>query len=623
MHRRHFIEKSLLGSLLFWISGRSITSPADRPNILWITSEDHGPHLGCYGDLYADTPNLDFLAQRGMLFKRAWSTAPVCAAARTALISGIYPPSLGAEHMRSLVPMPNFMKMYPQYLREVGYYCTNNRKEDYNLIKPEGVWDESSQEGHWMNCPEGKPFFSVFNYTMTHESQIRAPNANIIHDLSGVRVPAYQPDTPGIRSNWAQYYDRITQLDSVVAERLLELDEAGLAEETIVFFYSDHGPGIPRSKRWPYNSGLHVPMIVYFPDKWRHLAPSEYSPGAQSNRLVDFMDLAPTVLSIVGIQPPPYMQGQAFAGVYQREPKPYMYAFRGRMDERYDFSRTVTDGRFLYMRNYMPHRIYGQYVTYMFETQTTQIWKQMYDEGRLNEAQKRFWETKPPEELYDLENDTDEINNLVNSPLHQTKLAELRQVQKDWVVNVKDIGFLPENEIRTRSIYSTPYEIAQDRNVYPVDRIARYADLASSLLPEATDELITALLDSDSAVRYWATLGLLMRKEQGVGSGRRELHTALDDPAPAVRVAAAEALGRYGNKQDLEAALATLSELLKIRDNEIFIPMMALAVLDAMEDKSLSLRDQIEAMRVDGITRIRPDGSEIEKLRAKILSDLV
>ena len=622
MDRRKFIRKSSLASFWLWLTGNSIAAEADKPNILWITSEDHGPHLGCYGDLYADTPNLDLLAEQGMLFKRAWSTAPVCAAARTALITGVYPPSLGAEHMRSLVAMPPFMKMYPQYLREAGYYCSNNSKEDYNLIKPDGVWDDSSSQAHWLNRPQDQPFFSVFNYTMTHESQIRASDANTTHDPAGVRVPAYQPDTPEVRSNWAQYYDRITQLDAVVADRLNELNEAGLAEDTIVFFYSDHGSGIPRSKRWPYNSGLHVPMILFFPDKWRHLAPDEYAAGVKSDRLVDFMDLAPTVLSMVGIEPPTHMQGRAFAGNFQQAPKPYMMAFRGRMDERYDLARAVTDGRYLYMRQYMPHRIYGQYLEYMFQTQATQVWKRMYDEGHLNEAQRRFWETKPPEELYDLEIDNDEIDNLVDSPAHQSKLAELRQVQQAWIREAKDIGFLPENEIRNRSVDSTPYETARDPNRYPLERIASMADRASSLAPEATPELVAALQDPDSAVRYWAALGLLMRREAGINAGRDQLRDALTDPAPAVRVAAAEALGVYGAEPELEAALSTFAELIDVEGNEIFIPMMALSALDEMHEKASPLRRQIEAIDVSSVTRTRPEGREIERLKAKLLGDL-
>ncbi|MEM8640067.1 MAG: sulfatase-like hydrolase/transferase [Cyanobacteria bacterium P01_G01_bin.54] len=622
MNRRKFLQNSLLGSLLYQLTGRLLARVAGQPNILWLTSEDHGPHLGCYGDRFANTPNLDALAQRGMQFKRAWSTAPVCAPARTALISGVYPPSLGAEHMRSQVPLPDWLKLYPQYLREAGYYCSNNWKEDYNLIQPDDLWDDSSQKGHWRDRAEEQPFLAVFNHRMTHESRIRAPDANPRHDPAQVRVPAYLPDTPEVRSNWAQYYDRLTELDTAVGERLQELEAAGLAPETIVFFCSDHGPGFPRSKRWPYNAGLHVPLIVYFPDKWRHLAPRDYAPGAQSQRLVDFLDFAPTLLSLAGVQPPAYLPGRAFAGVYQQRPKPYLHACSGRQGERYDLSRSVTDGRFVYLRNYMPHRIYGQHIAYMFETQTTQVWKQQYDQGRLNAAQRQFWETKPPEELYDLDQDIDEVNNLVNSPRHQAKLRELRWMQQDWLMQVRDLGFLPENELETRASGLTPYEVAQDQPSYPLERIARAAELASSLRPEVTAELLQSFNDPDSAVRYWAALGLLMRQAPGVSQGRQELQTALADPAPAVRVVAAEALGRYGNAAELEAALATLAAFLTAQeDPDIFILMMALAAIDAMEDRARPLRSHLEALQTGAINRTRPAGVEIDRLRAKILRD--
>lgn len=622
MKRRIFLQRSTLSALWLWVVNGAKAADQERPNILWLTSEDHGPHLGCYGDLFANTPNLDRLAQRGMLFKRAWSTAPVCGAARTALISGMYPPSLGAEHMRSLVALPEFIKMYPQILREAGYYCSNNAKEDYNLIEPVEPWDDSSDSGHWRNRAAGQPFFSVFNYLMTHEGQIRAADVDTIHDPAGVRVPAYQPDTPEVRSNWAQYYDRLTQLDAAVGARLAELNDDGLSADTIVFFFSDHGSGLPRSNRWPYNSGVHVPMIVYFPDKWRHLAPAEYRSGGRSDRLVDFMDLAPTIISLTGNEPPLLMHGNAFAGDYQKPPTPYLHAFRGRMDERYDLSRTVTDGRFLYMRHFMPHRIYGQFVEYMFETQATRVWKRLFDEGELNEVQSRFWQEKPPEELYDLDNDPDEINNLIDSAQHQDIANRLRAESRAWIMAKRDFGFLPENEIHSRSLGSTPYETAQLEARYPLTRIIAVAEMASSLAEDVTTELVAALVDSDSAVRYWAALGLLMRKNQGVNAGRAELHMALLDDALAVRIAAAEALGTFGDAADTEAALNTLAKLIQVEGNEVFVPMMALAALDAMEEKARPLRSAIEAMNVDGVTRIRPDGNEIIRLRNKILVDL-
>ncbi|HRX79964.1 MAG TPA: sulfatase, partial [Pirellulaceae bacterium] len=234
-----------------------------RPNVLWITSEDNGPHLGCYGDDYATTPNLDALAARGMIYRTCWSNAPVCAPARTTIISGMYPTSLGAEHMRSMTQLPDAFKMYPVYLREAGYYCTNNSKEDYN-VKPTGeVWDDSSGKAHWKKRADGQPFFAIFNHTISHESKLRTRPHKAVHDAAKVRVPAYHPDTPEVRQDWAQYYDRITEMDALAGENLQEIAAAGLADDTIVFYYGDHGSGMPRSKRWPYNSGLQVPLIVY------------------------------------------------------------------------------------------------------------------------------------------------------------------------------------------------------------------------------------------------------------------------------------------------------------------------------------------------------------------------
>ncbi|UCC97923.1 MAG: sulfatase, partial [Phycisphaerales bacterium] len=413
------------------VTGSQVMARAqDRPNILWITSEDNGPALGCYGDAFADTPHIDSIAAQGMIYERAWSAAPVCAPARTTIISGLYPPSMGAQHMRSQVAMPAFMKMYPQFLREAGYYCTNNSKEDYNLAKPGKVWDESSRKGHWRNRTAGQPFFAIFNFTTSHESQIRKRPHQQVHDPAKVRVPAYHPNTLEVRQDWAQYYDKITEMDAQVGGVLKQLKDDGLEQDTIIFYYGDHGPGMPRCKRWPYDSGLRVPMVVHFPAKFKHLAPPEYKAGGVSKRLVSFVDLAPTLLSIVGTRPPEWMQGKAFAGKYVTKAPQYMFGFRGRMDERYDMVRTATDGRYVYLRHYMPHKMYGQHVAYMFQTPTTQKWKQLYDEGKLqNAGQRRFWEKKVSQELYDLQADPDEVRNLADSPEHRAALRRLRRAQ--------------------------------------------------------------------------------------------------------------------------------------------------------------------------------------------------
>jgi len=566
------------------------------PNILWLTSEDNGPHLGCYGDEFADTPNIDSLAAKGVIYLNAWSTAPVCAPARTTLISGMYPPSTGSQHMRSMTRLPERFKMYPQMLRELGYYCTNNSKEDYNLQKPAGVWDESGRKAHWKNRKPGQPFFAVFNYTISHESKLRTRPHKAIHEASKVRVPAYHPDTPDVRRDWAQYYDKVTQMDGDVGRALKELEEAGLNDNTIIFYYGDHGSGMPRSKRWPYNSGLLVPLVVHIPEKYKALATPDYQAGGKTNRLVGFVDFAATLLSLAGKKPPEHFQGHAFLGKFATKPQPYIYGFRGRMDERYDMVRTVRNQRYIYIRNYMPHEIYGQYIAYMFQTPTTRVWKEMFDAGKLNAAQSKFWQTKPAEELYDLQTDPDEVNNLAGSKEHADILKELRAAQRGLAVKIRDLGFLPEGEIHRRAGDDAPYTMGHDKKRYPLERILAAAETATMPTKNATTRLITAARDKDSAVRYWALLGLSMRGKAGVKAGRDTLRNALGDSAPDVRIAAAEGLARYGDKDDLNLALPVLIDAANLETQGVFTSMAALNAIDTLDGKAASLKPQIQKL---------------------------
>ncbi len=596
---------------------------ADRPNVLWITSEDNGPQLGCYGDKYATTPNLDRLAARGTIYRNAWSNAPVCAPARTTIISGVYPPATGSEHMRSSAPMPPLMKMYPQYLREAGYYCTNNSKEDYNLVKPEGVWDESSGKAHWRNRQSGQPFFAIFNFTTTHESQVRKRPHTPVHDPAKVRVPEYHPDAPEVRQDWAQYYDKITEMDREAGEVLKQLEKDSLNDDTIIFYYGDHGAGMPRSKRWPYNSGLRVPLIVSIPPKWKHLAAPDYRQGGSCDRLVGFIDLAPTLLSLAGIEPTAWMQGHAFLGKYCRPGPKYAFGFRGRMDERYDMVRSVWDGRYVYLKHYMPHRIYGQYINYMFQTPTTRVWKELYDEGKLEPPRTCFWETKPAEELYDLENDPDEVQNLAGSPEHQEVLQRMREAHKDWVFRVRDLGFLPEGEMHTRDPNASPYEMGHDPAKYPLEKIFAAAQAASSFKADDVPKLLEAFGDEDSAVRYWAAMGLLMREADGVNAGRKALNRALGDEAPYVRIAAAEALGRYGSDEEAAQALAVLMPLANVEESGAYLALAALGAIDYMDARAKSAEAAIEALPVQAKNLPQRVGSGyLKNLKEKILSDL-
>ncbi len=599
--RRRFLKAGVGAAATLPIM-RAATSAAasnERPNILWLTCEDIGPHLGCYGDEYADSPNIDALAVISLRYDMAWSNAPVCAPARTTIISGAYATSVGGQHMRSMAEIPEFMQMYPQFLREAGYYCTNNRKEDYNLRPHGDVWDESSGEAHWRNRAEGQPFFAIFNFTESHEGRIRSRPHELRRDKDEAPVPPYHPDTPETRHDWAQYYDTIEDMDERVGERLAEIEEAGLMDDTIIFFYSDHGSGMPRHKRWPYNSGLHVPLIVYVPEKYRHLAPADYQPGATSDRLTSFVDLAPTLLSLAGVQPPDWMQGRAYMGEYEDDPQQYLYGFRGRMDERIDMVRSVCDGRYVYIRNYMPHLIYGQHLNYMWQTPTTEVWEALYKAGELEPPQTYFWEPKPPEELYDLENDPHEVDNLADSEAHAEKLNELREALRGHVLDVCDAGFLPEAEMHRRAGDTSIYEMAHDPERYPLERIHAMAEKAANRDEAAVPELVEAFGDEDPAIRYWAMMGVLVRGEAGFEAAAETAREALNDENPSVRIVAAQVLGEHGDDADLDSALDTLAELAPPDRNGAYVAIAAVNAIDGLGEKADRLEDLLAEMPVE------------------------
>ncbi len=589
------MKKSLVISLtlLFTVClGGRITLAADRPNILWVTCEDINPHLSCYGDTYSVTPNLDALAKRGMIYTHAWSNAPVCAAARTTIISGIYPPSTGGEHMRSSVAMPRGCKMYPQLLREAGYYCTNHTKEDYNLNKPDGVWDDTSSKAHWRNRKPGQPFFAIFNLMTTHESQIRKTGHKLVHDPAKAPLPPYMPDTPEVRHDWAQYYDNITTMDGEASDLIQQLDADGVAEDTIIMFYGDHGAGMPRSKRWPFNSGLNVPLITYFPPKWQHLAPKGYVPSGKSDELVGFIDLAPTLLSIIGIKAPDYMQGRAFAGSLAKPAPEFMFGFRGRMDETYDLVRSVTDGRYVYLREYMPQLTYGQHNAYMFLMPTTRVWKRLFDEGKLNEIQQRFWQTKPTEELYDLQNDPWETHNLALDGKHPA-LEKLRLAEQQQCERIRDLGFIPEAERIRMSAGKSPRDAMQSDKDYPLAEVLKIARQASDRSQKDIAPFVAALTHKNATMRWWGVTGLQLRADI---SQHDTLVKLLSDESPSVRIVAAEALGTFGSADDLDKAISVLLTAADCQKSSWFAAVESLNAIHRLGKKAAPFQDKIAAL---------------------------
>jgi len=568
-------------------------SDNELPNILWIVSEDNSPMLGCYGDTFATTPNLDQFAKEGILYLNAFANAPVSAPARATIITGMYANSMGTHHMRSRYQIPVFIKKYPEYLRDAGYYCSNRLKTDFNIAgNDKSIWDESSNKASYKNSKKGQPFFSIINITISHESSIHKVQELTRHDPTGVKLPPYHPDTPELRHDWALYYDKVENMDIRVGEILEELEKDGLAENTIVFYYSDHGGILCRSKRYLYDSGTHVPMIIRFPEKFKHLSPGE--PGTKTDRIVSFVDLAPTLLSLTNIPIPEYIQGEAFLGKQQKNPREYAYLFRGRMDERIDMMRAIRDKKFKYIRNYMPHRIYGQHLEYLWKPPSTRSWETEFLEGRCNPEQSIFWRTKPTEELYDIIKDPWEVNNLASDPSYQKVLKRMQKELKRWVREIYDPGFLPEGEMINQSTGKTNFDLIRTSD-YPLEEIIKIAEIASEQNSENIPVLLKSLSHDQAAIRFWAATGFAILGEKAEPA-ENILLNSLKDNSSDVCIAVAEALINLGSER--EALPILISELTNKNSKTA---LHAANVLDVIGQKAkpalqkmISIESQIE-----------------------------
>ena len=579
----------------------SVEPAKGPPNILWITCEDvSASYLGCYGDRNAITPNLDKLAGESVRYTKAFATAPVCAPSRSCLITGVYATSLGTQHLRSDVELSPKIRCFPEYLREAGYYCTNNYKKDYNFTDV-GVWDESSQEAHWRKRRPGQPFFSVFNFTSSHQGQINGSDEEFFdkytakldpderHDPVDVVLPPYYPNTPMVRKIWARYYNLITFMDKQVGELLDELQVDGLADHTIVFFFSDHGLGLPRFKRTLFDTGLHVPLMVRFPAPYQHLAPE--SAGEKIDELVSFVDFAPTVLSLTKLPIPKYMQGRPFLGHRAKWSRKYIFGASSRVDEAYEFSRCVRDDRYKYIRNFLPHLPYIQPSEYPDRAEIMQELRRAAEEDQLTPVQKLLWAPdKPVEELYDILEDPHEINNLADSPLHRQVLAKMRDVLRRWMLQMRDMGLLPEAEMHIRAEGSTPYDIARDPGKFPRKSILAAAELVGKGT-ENMPSVIRLLSDSDSAVRYWAVIALTVL---GVEAKEAidDLKPLLKDQSPNVRFAAAGALCQLWH---CEEALQVLADGLEAEREETVL--YAARELQSIGEKACPVVSQMEEAR--------------------------
>jgi arylsulfatase A-like enzyme len=556
-------------------SAATADQPPPRPNILWITSEDNSAHwLGCYGNEQASTPRLDALAREGVTFDRAYANAAVCAVARSTILTGVYAIAQGTQHMRSRYAIAPQFRPYVSYLREHGYYCTNNVKTDYNILGDDrALWDACSAQAHYRNRPAGQPFFAIFNLTETHESSLfdappkgRSQERPAAESLapSAVDVPPIYPDIPEIRADVAAYRRVVATMDRRVGALLDELAAAGLAEETIVFYYADHGGTLPRAKRYLYDSGTRVPLIVRVPSRYRHLSP--FAPWSRADELVSFVDLAPTLLSLADVEIPAHMQGRPLLGAARRPPADdaVVLLYADRFDEAYRHQRGITNGRYKVICNFTPHQPRAPQNGYPYGIASWRALERGAREHRLEPRFARFWEApQPAHEWYDLAADPWEIRNLALEQPPLPEAVELQARLREELRRLRDLGFVPEPFWPEWDPQRTPYDVVRADD-FPWDRIVDLAFRAPFSTGADVGELAAQLDDRHPVIRYWALYGCLLAGPQlPLGAERdalaERLAALLEDAHAANRATAAHALARLQPQHP--AALATLRDM--------------------------------------------------------------
>ncbi|MEK9773868.1 MAG: sulfatase-like hydrolase/transferase, partial [Opitutae bacterium] len=522
----------------------------------------------------------DKLASEGFQYLNCFANAPVCAPSRSGWITGIHPVTLGTLPMRSRYDIVHDqIKYYPDYLKAAGYYCSNVRKTDYNIGgRPDNqCWDSTKID--WKKLKQAQPFMQIINVASSHESRAFGEVDNTSHSPENIKLAKYHPDIPTIRKNYAHYHDAVKRMDAEVGQFLKQLEEQGLAENTIVIYNSDHGGVLPRSKRFLFNSGTHCPLIIRIPEKFKSLRPAE-KVGAKIDRLVSFIDMPKTWVSLAGAEVPKIMQGKIFLGPDSELERNYHFSYRERMDERCDNQRAVRDKRYLYIRNYMPYVPWGQKLTYLWKMEATRAWEDWHRKGKTDEVTGRWFGTKPVEELYDTWEDPDNVVNLIDDPAYQKIADELRGALKNWQLEVGDCGLLPECERvkRAEDLGITLYEMAQNVKHYDIKAYLGASELALRVKPEQISALLEMLSHQDSGIRYWGMTGLCLLGENA-RSDIPSIHKLTNDSSDAVRAITAFTLFRLGEKE------AARTCYLKLLNNDSYASLLVLNMIDWLGDK--------------------------------------
>ncbi|GAA4238003.1 sulfatase [Postechiella marina] len=546
--------KSLLVIGLVFFSFKK-TNSQERPNIVWIVSEDNSKHyLKLFDEKYGvETPNIEALATDGVVFDHAFSNTPVCSAARSTLIASSYGPRLVTHYHRNLkqVPLPNGVEMFPAYLKRTGYYTTNNSKEDYNLFKADNVWDDSSKKATWRDRKKGQPFFHVFNIGTTHESRLHFTQDDVkvptkANQASMAIFPVH-PQTDLFRYTNARYHDKMQEMDGQLGEVVAQLKEDGLYENTIIFYYGDHGGVLPGSKGYIKETGVHVPLVVRIPEKYKNLSP--VAAGTRTNAFVSFVDFGATVLNLAGVEIPKGIDGQPFLGKNiskkQLDKRDETFSYTNRMDEKYDMVRAVRKGKYKYVRNYEPFNFDGLMNNYRYKQLGYQQWIEMYKNNKLNAVQSQFFEPKAVEALYNVEEDPFETNNLAGKLEYKNTLKSLRCNLNKRIKSMPDLSFYPEFYL-INNAFNNPVAYGQlhKKDISRYSKIANYALLD---FDKVKSKLEKSLNSQDTWDRYWALIA-----SSSFGAKAKELAPTIKnisntDSELVNRVRAAEFLGLTGS----------------------------------------------------------------------------
>ena len=523
---------------------------ADRPNVVWIVSEDNSHHyLKHFFESGAPAPNIEAMAAHGITFDHAFSNAPVCSVARSTLATGCLGPRIGTQFHRkhTIATLPQGLRMFSELLRDAGYYTSNNSKTDYNATPSKEAWDESSRTASWRKRRSpNQPFFHMESHAQSHESSLHFSqevfeNEETTTDPESVKLADYFPNTAKFRYTHARYHDRMAVIDEIVGSTISKLKEDGLLEDTFVFYFGDHGGVLPRGKGYIYESGLHVPLVVRVPDKWQHLI--DRKNGSRAPGFVSFIDFGPTVLNLAEVKVPEQMDGIPFLGkgitAVEVDARDECYGYADRFDEKYEFIRSLRKGKYQYIRYFQPFLPDGLQNNYRYRMLAFTEWRDLYKDGKLTGSQLQFFRSKPVEQLFDTEADPHEINNLASDPRYANVLKDLRTRLATQMRALPDLSFYPESKLV--SVMGDPVGFGQKHKA-EIAQMADIHDLAFLPFSAAEARLIAALESDNVWLRYSAAMTCSEIGAEATSLAEKVI-PLIHDNSLVVRIRAAEFLG--------------------------------------------------------------------------------